>query len=682
MNKPEYFKRDLSWLSFNRRVLLEAQDQNVPLYERIKFLAIYAANLDEFFEVRVAFINRMAQLNKEKLNNKTDLNSPKKLLKKIYSEVNSQQDLFDAIFRDSLLPSLLTNAIHLYHKEKYLAEHIEHVHDIFYSSALSFIQPIIIRKDELKSSFIENGQLYLVCELEKEDIAYIGIVNIPSQQIGRFFELPRIDGQFHYTFLDDIIKEFDNIIFSGFQIKRSGTIKLNRDAELFLEDDFTEDVAKKISKSLRNREIGHPSRLLHDPELNDSIIRDLQEILSIDKDDCVSGGRYHNMSDLLSLNNPVGASLENEPNPALIHRQLEGKQSLFASIDLNDVLLAFPYQKYGYILRLFNEAAIDPSVTTIKATLYRVASDSHITNALISAAINGKKVEVLVEAKARFDEENNLKWAEKMEKAGVTVIFSTISLKVHSKAALITRKNEDQSITRYAFLGTGNFNEKTAGTYTDYALLTSNKELTSELEDTLTYIIHGGIKENLKLDHLLVAQVNMPERFTELIEAEILNANNGRNAKITLKLNNIQDKGMIDLLYLAADSGVEINLIIRGICCLIPRENIRLIRLVDRYLEHARVYIFHNDGNEKVFIGSADWMGRNLYRRIEIVFPVFDKKIIDTIKSNIDLQLRDNVKAVELNQELENIRFVNHEESVRSQQAFYSLLDIEHTSRK
>ena len=315
--------------------------------------------------------------------------------------------------------------------------------------------------------------------------------------------------------------------------------------------------------------------------------------------------------------------------PALSCSAFEKQTSIFNAINKGDILLSFPYQRYDYILRFFNEAAIDPDVRSIMATLYRVARDSHITNALISAARNGKEVTVLVEAKARFDEENNLRWADRMQQAGVKIVFSDEAIKVHSKVALVIRNEGKGKKGKYAFLGTGNFNEQTADVYTDYALLTKDPILTNELDDVLRFIL--GEKKQLSLTHLLVAQINMPTVFLELIDREIENASKGKEAEITLKLNNLQDKRMIKKLYSAADQGVQIRLIIRGICCLVPRKNIVVTRIVDRFLEHARIYLFHNDGNRKLFIGSADWMERNLYRRIEVVFPVFDsvaRKII------------------------------------------------------
>ena len=502
---------------------------------------------------------------------------------------------------------------------------------------------------------------------------------MPNKHLGRFVKLPKVDNVHYYTFIDDVIKQHCDTVFSGFDVKAKCSVKLNRDAELFLDEDFSKNVIKKIAKSLNNRKIGNPARFLFDPSINPSTLSYLEKALDLREGDSISGGAYHNLFDLFELPNPVGRELENEVLTPLPHKQLINKTSIFDAIDEKDLFLAFPYQKYNYILRFFNEAAIDPTVQSIKATLYRVAKNSHITNALISAARNGKRVSVLIEAKARFDEENNLKWATKMKEAGVNVVFSTSELKVHSKVALIERKLENGKTKQYGFFGTGNFNENTANIYTDFALLSSHDGLTNELNDSLDYIL--GEKEEMELKLLLVSQINLPQQFLKFLDNEIENAKAGKEASIVLKLNNLQDKKMIRRLYKAADAGVKIELIVRGICCLIPRKNIRIVRLVDRFLEHARVYIFHNSGEEKIFIGSADWMERNLYRRIEVVFPILDPDVVATIKENIRLQLEDNVKAYDINDKIENVKVVNKSEPMRSQYEFYKSLKSEHSPK-
>ena len=672
MTDNKYVDRDISWLSFNERVLQEAENPVVPIYERIKFLAIYASNLDEFYRVRVALNQRLADLNKEKLNAKTDLSSPKERLASIYDITNKQQERFGKIIRKNILPELKKNGVVLYYEKKYAKAHLEAISDYFFTNILSFIKPLIIERDDLSPLFLENREVYVVTDLEKDGNQYVGVVEVPNKHLNRFVALPDVKGVHYYTFIDDIIKHFSSVIFANYNVGKSTCVKLNKDAELYLQEDYSHDVIKKITKSLNNRNIGDPARFLYDPKINPDTLEFLENKLGLKQGDSVSGGTYHNLFDFFGLPNPIGKSLENEKLPPLSHPLISKHASIFDAIDDQDVFLSFPYQKYSYILRFFNEAAIHPDVIHIKATLYRVAKDSHITNALISAVKNGKKVSVLVEAKARFDEKNNLKWATKMKEAGVNVVFSQAALKVHSKVALIERKSNNNTTQKYGFFGTGNFNENTASIYTDFALLSSNPELTSELSDSLDYIL--GEKKKIDLKQLLVSQVNLPERFLKLINTEIVNARAGKKAAITLKLNNLQDKIMIDRLYDAAEAGVKIELIIRGICCLVPRENIRITRIVDRFLEHARVYIFHNLGDEKIYIGSADWMERNLYRRIEVVFPILDPSIQTSVKKNIELQLQDNVKAVNIDSLNNNIKVEGGKKPIRSQLALYNQL--------
>jgi polyphosphate kinase len=669
----KYFDRDLSWLSFNERVLLEANDTSVPLYERIKFIAIFSSNLDEFFRVRVALLENLIVLDKKKLNRKMSVSSPAILLKEVLLKVDKQQQLLGDIIRNQILPELAANKINLYFNAPHAQEHIPAITDLFYTQILTYLKPVIIAKDDPREFFLKNRKLYILAELEKEGRQYVGIVNVPSDKMNRFHSLPSINNMFHYTFIEDVIKYFSSIVFQDYTVNAQSSIKVNRDAELFLDDLYSDNVMEKINKSLGNREVGNTSRFIYESNLSLDTLEFLKHQLSFSENESMVGGSYHNLFDLFSLPNPIGKTLENKSVPALPHKSFYEVGSIFDSIDKEDILIAFPYQKYEYVLRLFNQAAIDTAVTEIKLTIYRVAEDSCIAEALISAAMNGKKITVLIEAKARFDESNNLKWAKKMQKAGIEVIFSKQNIKVHSKIALIKRKSSNGGIVNYAFLGTGNFNEKTASIYTDYALLTCDKILTEELDQTLDFIF--GKTKSISLEHLLVARVNMLEEFMSLIEQEINNAKSNREASITLKLNNLEDKEIIDKLYEAADAGVEISLLVRGICTLVPRKNIVLKRLVDRFLEHNRVYLFHNDGNPSLYVGSADWMGRNLRRRIEVVFPVYSAAIKSNILTNLELQWNDNTKSVRIDEQLNNIRiYADGADEVRGQLDYYNYL--------
>jgi polyphosphate kinase len=669
----KYFDRDLSWLSFNERVLLEANDSSVPVYERIKFIAIFSSNLDEFFRVRVALLENLIVLDEKKLNRKMSVSSPATLLKEILLKVDKQQQLLGDIIRNQILPELAVNKINLYFNAPYAQEHISAITDLFYTQILTYLKPVIIAKDDPREFFLKNRKLYILAELEKEGRQYVGIVNVPSDKMNRFHSLPSINNTFHYTFIEDVIKYFSSIVFQDYTVNAQSSIKVNRDAELFLDDLYSDNVMEKINKSLGNREVGNTSRFIYESNLSLDTLEFLKHQLSFSENESMVGGSYHNLFDLFSLPNPIGKTLENKSVPALPHKSFHAVGSIFDSIDKEDILIAFPYQKYEYVLRLFNQAAIDTAVTEIKLTIYRVAEDSRVAEALISAAMNGKKITVLIEAKARFDESNNLKWAKKMQKAGIEVIFSKQNIKVHSKIALIKRKSSNGGIVNYAFLGTGNFNEKTASIYTDYALLTCDKILTEELDQTLDFIF--GKTKSISLEHLLVARVNMLEEFMSLIEQEINNAKSNREASITLKLNNLEDKEIIDKLYEAADAGVEISLLVRGICTLVPRKNVVLNRLVDRFLEHNRVYLFHNDGNPRLYVGSADWMGRNLRRRIEVVFPVYSEAIKSNILTNLELQWNDNTKSVRIDEQLNNIRInADGADEVRGQLDYYNYL--------
>ncbi len=669
----DLFDRDLSWLSFNERVLQEAGDESVPLYERIKFIAIYSSNMDEFYRVRFANIRRIARLDKKSLRKKTRLTDPEELTKAILEETYRQSEKYGRIYRDSIIPALANEGIVIYQNHKFRKEHREFIEEYFYTQMLSFLQPVLLDPQSDKELFLENKRLYHAVELEDAKAnSKVAVVNIPTQHLGRFVALPVLDDVHYYAFIDDILRSFLPIVFQGYVVKGCHSIKLNRDAELYLENEFSGSLIERIKKNMDNRKIGIPSRFLYDQSISQYVLGVLMKKVKLDLNDMVPGGQYHSMFDHFQLPNPKGQNLEYPKERPISHPVLQVHNSVFSAVADQDIMLHFPYQRYDYILRFFNEATLNPFVEEVKITLYRVADDSHIVNALISAARNGKKVTVFVEAKARFDEENNLKWAARMQEVGIDVRFGSLDLKVHAKAALIIGKRPDGTKIKYAFLGTGNFNEKTAGIYADHALLTSEDLITRELDATFDVIF--GDKESVELTQLLVSQINMVKRFKELISREVKNVENGGKGRIILKLNNIQDRKMISELYKAAAIGVEIILIIRAICCIKPVKNIRIVRIVDRYLEHARVYCFHNNGHDEMFMGSADWMERNLYRRIEVVFPVFEERLRKEINKCLKLQLNDNVKAVEITKKLKNRPVENDLPSIRAQFDFQAWL--------
>ncbi len=676
MVKNIYNDRDLSWLSFNKRILMEAANPEVPLYERIKFLAIYSSNLDEFFRVRVAALRSIVNINKKKINKRFN-HKPSKTLDAVLAEVNKQQQEFGRIKRNEIVPALKSNNIILYRDEEILPDHQKFINHYFKSKVLSYLQPQILNADSEKRPFLENKLIYFALDLiDVNGDRQYALLNIPSDFLPRYIELPKIGKLYYYITLDDIVKENLNFLFASYQIKGCYSVKLNRDAELNIDDEYSGDLVKKIKKQITKRNIGVPSRFLYDHTMPDKILIFLKDLFELEPDEIVPGGRYHNMNDLFQLGNPLSPKLENDYLEPLPKRILENQTSIFDAIDQGDVLLHFPYQTYDYVLRFFNEAALDPFVKEIKATFYRIAPESFICNALISAANNGKQVTVFVEIKARFDEQNNLKWAERMEEAGIRIIYSIPGLKVHAKVALVIRSKEEGEISQYGYFGTGNFNEKTATIYADQALFTKHLEMTTELNSLFDYLCdHNQVPT---FNRLMVSQFNIIEKFVELIDREIYHVKQGKEGHIIIKLNNLQDNAMIDKLYEASNAGVKIELIVRAICCIKPgvegqSENITVHRIVDGFLEHSRAFWFYNNGVEELYQGSADWMKRNLYRRIEVVFPVLDEKLRDEVKQMLNFQLHDNIKGVLLDKDLVNQHFET-QNPVRSQVAFYKWL--------
>ena len=668
-----YFDRDLSWLSFNRRLLDEASDDSLPIYERIKFLAIHSSNLDEFFRVRVAALRSIVRIDKKKINKRL-MHDPKEALGEILAEVNRQQERFGKIKREEIIPQLKHFGIHLYRGEELLDVHKAFCRDYFRSKVLSYLQPELLLPEA--TIFLENRQLYFAVELSSAtDLECYALLNIPSNFLPRFIELPQVNGIHFYIALDDIIRENIDFIFPTFKVRNCYSIKLNRDADLLIEDEYSGNLVKKIRKQIDKRNLGVPSRFLYDSSMPGRILALLSKLCELEKDDLVAGGRYHNMHDLFDLPNPKAPDLQYNGLPTIRVPELEDEHLLFDAIDKRDHLLHFPYQSYDYVLRFFNEAAMDHRVKEIKVTFYRIAPRSFISNALISAAKNGKKVTVFVEIKARFDELNNLKWAEKMQQAGVKIIYSMPGLKVHAKVALVIREVDGVSTT-YCYLGTGNFNETTASVYADQALMTSDKTLGEELNNLFLYL--AGKLEQPHFNELLVSQFNILDAFITKIDREIAHAQAGKKAYMIIKINNLQDIEMIDKLYEASNAGVKIDMIVRSICCLVPTvagqsENITVHRIVDSYLEHSRAFYFYNDGNAELYQGSSDWMHRNLKNRIEVVFPIKDDALKPDVMKMLELQLNDDTKGVMINEKLEN-QPLGTDSGVRSQRDFYDYL--------
>lgn len=630
------YDRDLSWLRFNHRVLQEAADERNPLYERIKFLAIFSSNLDEFFKVRVSDIRQIKRLDKNI--RKKLLSKPNKLLRKIKEEVIHQQRWFGEIWENQLIPSLRENNVLLKNANEYTEEQNA------FSSA--FFNKIGINKyTTIKSSnhdeehFIENEKQYLVAKYEEDQLIWVKL----PEHYDRFLTLPGDDSKLEITFIDDVIR--DNLE------KKYGvhfySVKVSRDAELYIKDEYSGNLVDKIQASLNNRETGQITRILYDKSMPDQLLGEINKSLDLNETDVVLGGRYHNLKDLFHFPGPENPALYFPDFPPTPSPELQDSESLLLSIRQKDRLLHFPYQSFEHVIDLIEETAKNPQVTTIKITLYRISKDSKIGESLLTALKNGKKVFAFIETKARFDEANNIKWGTKLINHGAKVQYSYPGIKVHSKIIYIEEKSEN-STKNYAYIGTGNFNERTATIYTDYGLMTSDPKITKEIKQVFEILEREIIIPNPQ--ELLVSPYNSRNTFINLIEKEITNAQKGRDAYMILKMNSLQDEAMIKLLYKASKAGVKIRLIIRGICCLVPgiadqSENITITSIVDRFLEHSRVFIFGNNGHEKLYIGSADWMTRNLDHRIEVIVPIYDKEIKSKIRKAINIQIDDRVKA-------------------------------------
>lgn len=657
-----YIHRDISWLSFNYRVLQEAMDPSVPLFERLKFLAIYSSNLDEYFKVRMAYHRHLARVGKS---TKQELEyDPKAAIKEIRRIVNLQQEVFSKVFDEMIIPELKDHKIFLLRRLDLNEEQQQFVEAYFKDNMLPFVQPVLLHQKRIRP-FLNNAALYLTLWLkpiENPDAPdEYALVKMPSDQLPRFINLPAsAPGRHDIILLDDIVRHSVSWMFPGYAIEDTFSIKLTRDAELYIDDEFSGDLVQKIRSSLNKRQVGSTSRFVYDREIPLTMLDVLKEVFALEKYDTLREGRYHNNFDFFKFPDFGMNHLKNPVLPTLECKLLEdAEHDLFGKIAEKDRLLNFPYQSYAAVIRFFEDAAKDPLVTHIKLTQYRVAKNSQILQALMDAVENGKQVSIFIEVKARFDEEANLGWGEKLKKAGVHVNYSFPGVKVHAKLALV-RRMESSGPAFYSYLSTGNFHEGTAKVYSDFGLFTKDTRLTSEVARIFTYLETVKVPQQ-EFKHFLVGQFNLRSGIEQLIDYEIAQAKKGKPARIIIKINSIQDRPMIKKLYEASRAGVKIDMIVRGICSLVPgvkgySENIKAISIVDRYLEHARVFIFHHGGEQKVYLSSADWMTRNLSFRIETAFPIYDPEVKRDIVDYINVQLSDNVKARVLDKNLSNER--------------------------
>ncbi|MCZ2141640.1 MAG: polyphosphate kinase 1 [Bacteroidia bacterium] len=677
-----YKDREISWMLFNERVLQEAESEDTPVLERLKFLAIFSSNNDEFFRVRVASLIR-----NKKLQIKYDIQyPPEKVLKEIQELAIKQNNRFDSVYQQ-VIQKLKENRIYILDENELSLSQKITVMEYARRKVVPHLFPIVL--DNLKRiPHLRDRSIYLAVRMRDSNKLIPdkhALIEIPKLPLPRFFELPTEDENTYILYIDDVIRTSLKRIFSIFNHDQfeAYTIKVTRDAELTMDEDqkINSSFMEKIQKSIKQRSKGSPTRFSYDSAMPPEMLELLTKQLNIGRTNRIPGGRYHNLKNLMDfpvINNP---SLYYEPFQPIAIKEFENSKTIFDAISAKDFLLTPPYQSFDYLIRMLRESAIDPNVKSIKITLYRVAQYSNVVNALINAVKNGKKVSVLMELQARFDEEHNIYWANKLQEAGAKVHFGIPDQKVHVKVCLIQRK-ENKEDALYAHFSTGNYNGVTSRIYSDCAIFTKDKRYTNDISILMDMLFNKPNKN--AIENLWVAPNTMFTQLAAAIENEIKNARDGKPAYIIAKLNSLLDEKTINKLYDASKAGVKIDLIVRGICALVPgvkglSENIQIISIIDRFLEHTRVFIFGNNGDEKMYLSSADWMSRNLFNRVECAFPIFDTTIKETISEMLNIQLRDNVKARLIDKDFENNFIKNENSKVRSQYAFYDYLKQKHS---
>ena len=680
LNKIPLINREISWLYFNERVLQEASDVSLPLIERLKFLGIYSNNLDEFYRVRVATLKRLASFEVKKT--KYGLFKPQKTLDEINAFIKDLQKEFSKIYSNILL-DLEKENIFIINEKQLCTEHGEFVKKYFREDVSTHLFPLMLNNVKELTSLKDKAfylAVWMKCNNDalKENFA---LIKVPVPALSRFLVLPEIDNKKYIILLDDVIRYCLKDLFSIFNYEEYNayTIKFSRDAELDIDNDVAKSFLELVSESLNQRKKGKAVRFVYDREMPMPVLKlILRKLKSTKKDSVVAGDRYHNFKDFMEFPNIGSPHLEFPPIEPLLHKDLLNVKSILDVIKQKDVMFHFPYQSFQYIIDVLREASIDPRVVSIKMTLYRVAKNSNVINALINAAHNGKAVTVFLELQARFDEKANIFWSKALIEEGAKVIHGLPELKVHSKLILIKRIEKGTPML-YANVGTGNFNEYTAKVYADDSLFTADKRITKEVEKVFE-ILENNYKPTIT-NNLIISPYNFRSQFVKLVNKEIQQAKKGKKARIILKMNSLVDESIVKKLYDASNEGVKIKIIARGICVLMPEykkysENIQAISIVDRFLEHSRIYYFYNGGDEKFFISSADLMKRNIDHRIEVTCPIFDKNIKEELRMILNIQLKDNVKARRLNhQEINKLR-INDNEKIQSQKEIYKYLNV------
>ncbi|PTM00776.1 MAG: polyphosphate kinase 1 [Bacteroidetes bacterium] len=642
------YNRDISWLKFNARVLQEAEDPDVPLIERIRFLGIHSNNMDEFFRVRYSFVRRLQLSTVKNHEDNLEGHSPGKLLKQLSKLVNEQQQLSQKIY-EHLREELAKESIEIISEQELTQKQAQFVRDVYRNQVSPALTNLMLSQAP-EFPYLRDKGIYLAVRLMKGNSEQFSIIEVPSGAMNRFIALPKY-GKQYIMYLDDVLRYNLSSIFHIFNYDsiEAHTVKITRDAELTLDDDVSKSFMEKVQKGLLERREGDPVRFVYDRNISEVTLNLLVDGLGISEfDGLIAGGRYHNKKDLVRFPNVGGPSLEHKKLPIIPHPALDEDRSIISVLKKQDVLLFTPYHDFGKVIRLLREAAIDPKVRVIKVTLYRLASQSRIISALVNAAKNGKDVTVFIELQARFDEANNIKWTNMLRAEGIKVVSGVPGLKVHSKLTLIRRDEGKEKLVDYCVVGTGNYHEGTAKIYTDYHLLTSKKQITKEVRKVFTFIESPYKQYNYK--HLLVSPNSTREGIFALIDREIAHARAGREAKFWVKINSVSDHEMIAKLYEASASGVSIRMIVRGINCIdfsnkALSGTIEAISIVDRFLEHTRAFCFHNNGQSEYYISSADWMTRNLNRRVEVTVPIYDDKIKRQLRDHFEILWKDNTKS-------------------------------------
>ena len=646
-----YINREISWLKFNARVLQEAADENVPLLERIRFLGIYSNNLDEFYSVRYSAILRSIQLKDvEKLYyNIVPTQTDEELIEEINSIVTNQRELYDQLYEE-LFKKLEEHNIYVVDDQNLPAKYKEYITEYFNEEIIHNVG-VFILNDKTKIPQLRDGYFYLAVKMTKGEEKNYALIIVPTPIFGRFILLPKWGQKYYVMYLEDIIRYHLNEIFRTFDYDsiEAHSFKITRDSELNFDNDLEHSLYEKVIHSLEERKTGDPVRYVFDRTMaNDTLKFFLEKLQLDDYDSIIPGGKYHNKRDLIGFPSFGIEGLTYEKIKPIIQKRPLKYTSYFKAFTENDEMIFAPYQDYSLLLKFLREAAIDPKVKKIKLTVYRVAKDSQIMHTLINAALNGKEVTAVLELRARFDESNNVMWSKKLQEAGVNVVFGVPGLKVHSKIGYIERLPEEGIAERFAIISTGNFHAKTAKIYTDYTYITSNPGITKEIEQVFKFFGANYLIQTYH--HLMVSPHGTRNKIIKGIKREIKNQKSGLEAEINFKLNSLADKEIIDLLYKASQKGVKIRLVVRGINCLIPgikglSENIECVSIIDKFLEHPRIYWFKNAGEDKVYISSADMMTRNLDHRVEVACPIYDQNIKKIIIDTFNLSFNDNVKA-------------------------------------